>query len=587
MTSPGKKKVLGAIDRLHPHGSTNLWDGLKAGMNLLNEDFAKNSGQDVVPSYHISTLFILTDGMPNVHPPRGHIPMLKSYLDAHSTTQPFSISTFGFGYSLDTPLLLEIAQVGGGGYGFIPDSGMVGTVFVHAVANTYSTYAPRAKVDVEVPDGTDVRVGGGLPVIKASWGIQIDAGDIQFGQSRHYILSFDTIPATIAATARYRPFNSAYDVNSDTVILDITATPDQASIGYHTARLDLVEILLATKATNLSASVDALEFLQRRITVSPVLANHADALAVARDASGEGLLALQPVNFSRWGRHYFPSLARAHQRQQCGNFRDPGLQVYGRDSPVFIEERDKLDAAFDALPPPTPSVPVSYSGPGRPQGNAGPPRQLSSMAAYRSPVGPCFSAHCLLTGIGGTQVRVEQLKRGMEVMTLKGLKKVAAVVRTASPSGEVHLCRIGDGLEITPWHPIRAQGQFQDKWVFPADIVAPQTRTCDAVYSILLMSSDANDADAHSVSIGGVWCVTLGHGLITSTSGDIRAHPFLGSYEMVLKEISNLDGFYDVDGVVKSSGTKRAVDGKICGFIGETEREPDGNLYKLRSPVYL
>jgi Hint-domain/VWA / Hh protein intein-like/von Willebrand factor type A domain len=587
MTSSGKKRVLGAIDRLNPHGSTNLWDGLKAGMNLLNDDFTKNSGEDITPSHRVSTLFILTDGMPIVHPPRGHIPMLKSYLDAHSTTQPFSISTFGFGYSLDTPLLLEIAQVGGGGYGFIPDSGMVGTVFVHAVANAYSTYAPRTKVDVEVPDGTDVRVGGGLPVIKTSWGVQIDAGDIQYGQSRHYILSFDIMPATIAATARYRPFNSAHDVNSDTVILDNTAVPDQAGIGYHTARLDLVEILFSTKTTNLSASTEALEFLQRRITGSPILANHADALAVAQDASGEGLLALQPLNFARWGRHYFPSLARAHQRQQCGNFRDPGLQVYGRDSPVFIEERDHLDAAFYALPPPTPSIPFSYSGPGRSQAYGRPPPQLSSMAAYHSLVGPCFSAHCLLTGIGGTQVRVEQLKRGMEVMTLKGLRKVAAVVRTTSPSGEEHLCRIGDGLEITPWHPIRAQGQFQDKWVFPADIVAAQTRTCDAVYSILLMSSDANDADAHSVSIGGVWCVTLGHGLLTSKNGDVRAHPFLGSYEKVLKEITKLDGFYDADGVVESFGTKRTVDGKICGFIGEMEGQQGGNLYRPKSVVYV
>jgi len=499
--------------------------------------------------------------------------MLQSYLDAHPRTQPFSISTFGFGYSLDTPLLLEIAQVGGGGYGFIPDSGMVGTVFVHGVANAYSTYAPRAKLDVEVPDGTDIRVHGGLPVIKTSWGIQIDAGDIQFGQSRHYVLSFNKLPATIAATARYRPSTSAQDLNTDTVGLDNTLLPDQAAIGYHSARLDLVETLFAAKATNLQATIDALDSLQNSITVSPILANHADALAIARDASEEGRLALQSVNFGRWGRHYFPSLARAHQRQQCGNFRDPGLQVYGRDSSIFIEERDKLDAAFDALPPPTPSpsspLSHSYSRPGRTQGYAAPRSQLSSMSAYHSPVGPCFSGQCLLTGIGGTQVRVEQLKRGMEVMTLKGLRKVAAIVRTSSSSGRELLCRLGDGLEITPWHPILAQGQSQDKWVFPADSVVPQARTCDAIYSILLVPDEVNDADAHSVSIGGLWCVTLGHGLIASASGDIRAHAFLGNYEKVLNEISNLDGFYDTDGVVKSSGTKRAADGKICGFIME------------------
>jgi hypothetical protein len=583
--------VLGAIDRLHPGGCTNLWDGLKTGMSLLNDDLAKTNGTGTASS-RLPTLFILTDGMPNVNPPRGHIPMLKSYIDSHPTTQQFSISTFGFGYSLDTPLLLKIAQVGGGGYGFIPDSGMVGTVFVHAVANAYSTYAPRAILDVEVPDGTDLRVHGGLSVTKTSWGVQIDAGDIQFGQEKSYILSFNEMPPTIAATATYRPFTAPQDIRTDTVALNNTAmqTPNYAGIEYHVSRLELVEILFAAKTTNLSESSNDLKTLHRRITVSPYLANHADALAIAQDASGEGLLALQPKNFSRWGRHYFPSLALGHQRQQCGNFKDPGLQVYGRDSPLFIEERDQLDAAFDALPPPTPSAPPppSYS-----QANSArfgtTYGRVSSMASYRSVVGPCFAGHCLLMGPDGEQMRVDQLKRGMEVTTLKGLRKVAAVVRTSSSAGETVLCQIGDGLEITPWHPIRTQRQGQWKWVFPADTVEPRARVCDAIYSILLVSHNEKDIDAHTVSIGGVWCVTLGHGLVTSESGDIRAHSFLGNYQKVLAEISRLDGFYETDGVAHSSGTKRsAVDGKICGFFASN----DGPKYEkivhgMRKALYL
>jgi hypothetical protein len=178
----------------------------------------------------------------------------------------------------------------------------------------------------------------------------------------------------------------------------------------------------------------------------------------------------------------------------------------------------------------------------------------------------------LLLGIGGNYVSVEQVKRGMDVMTLKGPKKVAAIVQTSIPSGKENLCHIEDGLDITPWNPIRAQEHDEDKWVLPCDVVKPQVRPCEGVYSILLASNRAEDADAHNVSIGGVWCVTLGHGLISSATGDIRAHAFLGNYKKVLKEISNLDGFYDADGVAKSSGTKRAgVDHKICGFIRDTE----------------
>jgi hypothetical protein len=211
------------------------------------------------------------------------------------------------------------------------------------------------------------------------------------------------------------------------------------------------------------------------------------------------------------------------------------------------------------------------------------------MAVYHSAAGPCFAGHCLVTVSGGVQVKVEELKRGMEVMTLKGLRKVAAVVRTACSSGEALLCRVGQGLDITPWHPIRAPRQNCDDWVFPIDVVLPQARPCDAVYSILLVSNDLKDVDAHSVSIGGVWCVTLGHGLTSSTSGDIRAHSFLGNYERVLMEISGLDGFYDAGGVVRSSGTKRAaIDGKICGFVTENRRPQSGTMiYGSRNTLYL
>ena len=39
-----------------------------------------------------------------------------------------SILTFGFGYSLDTMLLVDIAAKGHGCFSYIPDSGFVGTV---------------------------------------------------------------------------------------------------------------------------------------------------------------------------------------------------------------------------------------------------------------------------------------------------------------------------------------------------------------------------------------------------------------------------------------------------------------------------
>ena len=68
------------------------------------------------------------------------------------------------------------------------------------------------------------------------------------------------------------------------------------------------------------------------------------------------LALLNPAYYRRWGAHYLPSLAGAHARQVCNSFKDAGPLRYGVDSPLFQECRDRLDAAFDKLPAPEPSL---------------------------------------------------------------------------------------------------------------------------------------------------------------------------------------------------------------------------------------
>ncbi|KIO22248.1 hypothetical protein M407DRAFT_28196, partial [Tulasnella calospora MUT 4182] len=165
-TEEGKSKAFKEVESLRPLDSTNLWDGLKQSMNILTGApppsdprspggaiaslaTAGNAiaagianvtvGTSLHPPQHddsqhrLSSIFLLTDGLPNVEPPRGHIPMLKLYLESQPKDKTkFTINTFGFGYSLDSKLLNDIAKIGNGHFGFIADSGMVGTNFVHA-----------------------------------------------------------------------------------------------------------------------------------------------------------------------------------------------------------------------------------------------------------------------------------------------------------------------------------------------------------------------------------------------------------------------------------------------------------------------
>jgi hypothetical protein len=299
--------------------------------------------------------------------------------------------------------------------------------------------------------------------------------------------------------------------------------------------------------------------------------NNEDAIGLATDMEGELTLAVtQNQNWKKWGIHYFPSLARSHQRQQCGNFKDAGLQGYGKNSPLFIQSRDMVDAAFDNLPPPKPSkhVVTQTAAPGRRGVNY---QQLYSMAQYNQRVGPCFTGECPVELADGLTVPVNMIKRGTLVQTLQGPRKVAAVVKTCIPSGQLALCEIGDNLRITPWHPILHQGQ----WVFPADIITPQIGAAENIYSFLLQPSA--HADAHSMFIGGVHCVTLGHGLTekneidagiaTKDETDARVHPFFGSYDTILQSLSSLPGFHEEEGVVECAGVYRDSDSLICGFF--------------------
>lgn len=57
-----------------PAGMTNLWDGLKKGMDCLAEGHQDRGYKGN------SAVFLLTDGEPNIDPPRGILPVLSPCL---------------------------------------------------------------------------------------------------------------------------------------------------------------------------------------------------------------------------------------------------------------------------------------------------------------------------------------------------------------------------------------------------------------------------------------------------------------------------------------------------------------------------
>ncbi|KIO22246.1 hypothetical protein M407DRAFT_28194, partial [Tulasnella calospora MUT 4182] len=354
-TEEGKSKALKEVEALTPLDSTNLWDGLKQSMNILTgappSSNPGSPGRAIAslaaagsaiaagianlavgtslprPQYgdskhRLSSIFLLTDGLPNVEPPRGHIPMLKLYLESQPKDKTkFTINTFGFGYSLDSKLLNEIAKIGNGHFGFIPDSGMVGTNFVHAVANTYATYAEGLFVDIEVDDNKvakGMEVLGSFEVNKASWGVQIPLGQLQYGQTRDIVVrlpkSLSKVPVTVSA--RCRPWDSDDEVKTTRVISDAHLPPSESATDpgllYQNFRLDFVSAVhkeIASSGSNSrggyvrqypvpSNAATAFKDLESHIRAAfpgekpadPSAAS--DALDLAEDISGQVLLGI-------------------------------------------------------------------------------------------------------------------------------------------------------------------------------------------------------------------------------------------------------------------------------------------------------
>jgi hypothetical protein len=151
----------------------------------------------------------------------------------------------------------------------------------------------------------------------------------------------------------------------------------------------------------------------------------------------------------------------------------------------------------------------------------------------------------------------------MEVVTPRGARRVVGVLRM--PVERVEMCVVGAGgrLLVTPWHPV-ALREGGGGWVFPKDVAVRKVRYTGSVYSVLLERDE--DADAHAILVGGVWGVTMGHGMIEAGKRrDVRVHQFYGDYDKVSRALGRLPR--RAHGIVLAGKlTRDSVTGMVNGF---------------------
>jgi len=301
--------------------------------------------------------------------------MLERYRVEHGDL-PCSINTFGFGYDIDSPLLSAIANEGNGTYAFIPDTGLVGTVFVNTMSNLLTTISRRIQVTLRPRGGCsilDIKGGYSRKTIRdeQNGSVSVNLGALQCGQTRDLVLRMAVdqnnensfLEAAVECVGlegrKLGASHSAHLVassKSDAAERQLIRSTLVDKLDGH---LNSGHSLARFQVDRQSALRDFQQFATeiRNSTASEDL--HTKALL--EDIEGQISEALSREDWlCKWGTHYLPSLMAAHRIQQCNNFKDPGVQMYG--GKLFHSIQDAADDIFNRLPTPKPSLALRSNG---------------------------------------------------------------------------------------------------------------------------------------------------------------------------------------------------------------------------------
>jgi len=510
MNKEGKARVEAALEYVQPDSQTNIFEGLRHAMEIANTD--ELAGRNIVG-------LLLTDGFPNINPPRGILYELQNRI---TMKNPWTLHTFGFGYKLDSKLLADLALWGNGLFGFIPDATMVGTVFINFLASVLSSAVRNPELTL---DGTPIYMHNSL---------------LQGGQAYETVI----------------PYNGQ-EIKLNGQVIPLETEPVGCTFALaHDELIETLENVIAVEsASRTGATLDRLRTLAIKFAAS----SDPRVVAFSRDLTGsdpEGQLglAVSPTHFGKWGEHYLRSYLRAQKLQMCLNFKDSGVQIYG--GPLFKELQNLAEKVFCDLPPPTPSVAAQPKGYyGGPAGGAPVYSTPLSMASLYHSGGGCFHGENHILMADGFRKAIKDIIPEDQVWTPEGPANVVCLVTIGSKRPAQTMVQI-NSLCITPWHPIRLKAG--GPWVFPADHYLFGERLIQTVYNFVLNRG-------HVVNVEGYECITLAHGF----EEPVAKHEYFGT-SAVLNDLAKQPGYFQGRPVYQNLVAKKdPATGRIVGWFDD------------------
>lgn len=421
MDAAGRKLAEENLSALRAGGGTNLWAGLFDGLEAVRKNTIGGT---------LSHIMLLSDGESNHR--EQILPNLLQY-KAQYERLPGTINTFGFGYNIDSGLLVKLANIGDGSYAFLPDAGFIGTAFVNCVSNLLVTFAREVRLSIEPEEGCEIlEVLGGYEVDEQSWGVSVKMGMLQYQQPRDVILRMKTTKGGpfLLVSGNHEPVDRTGPLLVEFKAAEGEPAENKKEVMPQLVRCKLIEAMGSAMdenafhrsksrkssnsaienpptpnsgTTRKSGLFGRLPSFKRTSTsdgssgpMTPTNSLSSNAFSTGSSvASREAAMSLAKGNidrliaevkpdlsdeepkikgmyedmtgqvseavscqeyYTKWGRHYLPSIMFAHKLQQCNNFKDPGVQSYG--GVLFNDLRDIADDIFCQLPPPEPTAGV-------------------------------------------------------------------------------------------------------------------------------------------------------------------------------------------------------------------------------------
>jgi len=498
MTAAGKTDAGLAVAQMRNAGSTNLWAGLRTALELA----ALARGQGNV------CIAVLTDGEPtaSMSPPRGILLSFDAEMKKLGVSCSLFTCGFGMGEALDTVLLRDLAARGRGSYNFIPDGSMVGTVFVHLMANVLSVCATN--VSFEVAAGPGVAVQGASSSDAQGTRQRFHVGLCQNQQPRDFIIK---LSGQCSATG---PLITVTTKGAPPHV--VTVSQSAVAPGFESAREAFVQGLqsMLESAERYDVAEARARLAELQVTLRTCKDDRIQLLLddLEHPDANKGQIAKALAFLPQWGRHYLPCVVMAHRDQIAVNFKDAAMALYGGEqfAKRLVRQGEEI---FLRITPPAPSIPGIGA---------------HSMVRYMDASGGCLSGRSPVAMANGSTKRMDELVQGDAVL---GGGRVAVLVMYTEFKGR--LVRLGE-LEITPFHPVK---HAAGAWVFPVNVPSSPGGEDAAfawhgpVYNVVL------DGGV-SITVDGLECITLGHGI---TGDSVAEHAYFGSRAAVVDDLLRHD----------------------------------------------